>query len=975
MNQEMYKEILLEIAFSVSGEFELKKLLKKSMPIFLSRMNCSAAAVINHTRNGSACELVIPASEASSKSFLQVVESLELMLQENPDNSFAEVHQDNLHHYGISLENFGFLLLSRANPLDRFFIQEMLPLARMLSRACLSCLEVDRRREAEAALQTKKAHFESLFTNTDDAMVFFDNNNLIFNINSRFNKMFGYRSEDVLGRDINLVVDPMQKAPEYGSDRILSGQAIEMEVVRYTRTGQPVEVLLKGGPVHVDGEIAGGYAIYSDISQRKHYEKQLVKAKEAAEAASKAKSEFLANMSHEIRTPLNGVVSMLSILEETCLNTEQKEYVQMASSSAESLMGVINDILDFSKIEAGKMELSLRDFDLEQELYRLMTILSGRNRDNKVELLLNYDVEAPRMVRGDNLRLRQVLFNLGGNALKFTDKGHILLKVKSLSRTPNSALLRISFRDTGIGIPMEKQEEIFEHFTQADYSSTREFSGTGLGLAISRNLIRMMGGELKVESEPGHGSHFYFDLNFPLGREVDPPDVHEVIEGVKALIVDDNEVNQRILSQYLNNWGIEHSIVSSAYQALALLEENSGDNNFFRLALIDHAMPGMDGLELARHIKHSPLWKNIVLIALSSFWGQMKLDDFYSAGFSACLPKPVNRSDLLSSIVSSMQGNSEQAVNSEKYSAAELERNGTAQPFYPDMTILLVEDNPINQKTMMIILQHMAGRVLTAVNGQLGLEIFNSERIDLIFMDIQMPVMNGLEATRQIRKLERKRRKKENETDIHESQSQSDTSQRDPDQKKIHTSPVPIIAITANAMQGDREMCLEAGMTDYLAKPVKKAQVIEMLKKHLPDSGPSISAVKADRGSPSRVTGGRFQETAQVFNTMEFMDRYDNDTEIAREILNDFMEDMPQTIEHIKLGLQARDKLAADEAAHRLKGSAGYMAAEEIVNHCVAIMIAVKNNDWKTADRELLSLNQAAGEFSTAADIFFQADD
>ncbi|MCA1744029.1 MAG: response regulator, partial [Desulfovibrionales bacterium] len=475
---------------------------------------------------------------------------------------------------------------------------------------------------------------------TNDAMVYFDANNKIFNINSMFTDMFGYDPHEIIGRDINKVVDPLQKEGVYGSVEILKGKTIEMEAVRYSKSGTPVNVLLKGGPVNIGTDIVGGYAIYSDITQKKKAEQDLIQALEAARAASKAKSEFLANMSHEIRTPLNGVVSMMNLLEETDLTAEQGEYVDMAMISADSLLAIINDILDFSKIEAGKMELATRTFDLEYETGRVMAILSGRVRDKDIELITRFDINAPKMVIADNLRLRQILFNLGGNAVKFTESGYILLDIRCVEQSSDHARFRFSLKDTGIGIPKEKHEEIFEHFTQADYSSTRRFGGTGLGLAISRHLTRIMGGELKVDSSPGQGSEFYFEIEVPLASDQELKKAPPVLSGLNALVVDDNHINLRIISEILKSWGIEIKQAQSALQALDLLNELKKRDLKPDIIITDHAMPEMDGLEMASRIKKEKFWKDIPLIALSSFWGNIKPGKFYESGFSSFLPKP-----------------------------------------------------------------------------------------------------------------------------------------------------------------------------------------------------------------------------------------------------------------------------------------------------------------------------------------------
>ncbi len=1237
MKNELHQEILLEIALSISGEFDLSKLLKNFLTIFQRKLNCTFAAVINAEHGRQEPDLVLPRMMISDQRLLWALGQAGNICKKTDTISFQQVKKGDEIFYFFTLENYGILILCRQQPLEDYFLRELRPLARMLARACLSCLEVARRHEVELELQrqqklidaivdhapigiwvndpeqrlilsnrymkqqaglgtsqtsltpaeilvcnnsdrqaldteisvqcleemtfkdgrqhilqtiktklynedgsvmgvlglgvditeakqaekeilTRKAQFESLFTSTNDAMVYFDTNNRIFNFNERFAEMFEYSRDELTGKDLHAVVDPLQQEQHYGADLILTGGTIEREVIRVTRSGRALDLLLKGGPVYVDGDITGGYAIYADISERKaaehalrqqsrlqqilmeissvyinlpldevdeaiqrslrdlaefvdadrayifdyHFtagttsntyewcnrritpqidvlqnvpmsdfpdwleahtrgynmhvpdvatlpdgglrrilepqkiksllavpmmsgencigfvgfdsvrrhhqyeqneqhllglfarmmvnvrlrkeaEQQLIAARDAAESASRSKSEFLANMSHEIRTPLNGVVSMLSLLEETELSAEQREYLEMSQTSAESLMGVINDILDFSRIEAGRLELSCQDFDLEQEIYRLMAILSGRARDKQVEMLVHYAAGAPRMVTGDNLRLRQILFNIAGNAVKFTEQGHVLLDVCCTAQTDTSARFRISVKDTGIGIPADKLDEIFDHFTQADYSSTRRFGGTGLGLAISRQLVQLMGGELKVESTLGEGSTFYFEIELPQAQDVTLPLPQDALTNVHVLVVDDNDINRRILAEYLGHWGMTHTLASRAYKALAQLEEVSEQGLKFDLALIDHAMPGMDGLELARTIRRNPHWDNMALIAISSFWGQVGSDAFRACGFNAFLPKPINRSDLLNQILSCLSKMQNPTGATDK-----VELSGTKPATKTDVggmqpRVLLVEDHPVNRKSVQVMLKNVTSKLSCAHDGRQAVDLFDSSSFDVILMDVQMPVMDGLAATREIRAIE----------------------------KQHALQATPIIALTANAMSGDREKCIAAGMTDYLSKPVKKTDLLAMIEKHLPHK--DINTNKKTRAQDAETPGGSSDacQSKIIFNATDFLSNYDEDLDIAAEIMGDFLNDLPTALDLIRKAVEQQNPTDIDQQTHKLKGSAGYIGAESLRHGCINLALVARQQNWIDVRTLHQQLQQEAFELRRQVCDFF----
>jgi len=748
--------------------------------------------------------------------------------------------------------------------------------------------DVTQQRRTEIALAHERDLLRTLLDSIPDRIYFKDRDSRFLMISRAVAKDFGLDDpgEAVGKKDADFFSEEHARLALEDEQAILStGQAIIGKTEKETwNDGREGWVLTTKMPMrNADGEIVGTFGISKDITALKEAEAELAQARDAALESARLKSEFLANTSHEIRTPMNAIVGMTGLLLGTPLNEQQREFLTTIQQSADALLGVINDILDFSKIEARKLEIEAAPFDLRETVESAVDLLAERAQSKGLHLACLVFEDVWTSVIGDPGRLRQIVTNLIGNAIKFTEQGEVTVRLSTVGETGREVTIRCEIVDTGIGIPAEAQKHLFQPFTQGDGSLSRRYGGTGLGLTISKQLTEIMGGRIGFESKLGQGSSFWFEL--PLRKQLEPGPAEaqrQLLAGLNVLVVDDNETNHQILRHQLRSGRIKTTEASEAAGALQLLQESVATDHPFQVVILDSEMPEEDSFGLARAIKDDLLFTELKLILLTPMGNVLPPESWQGAGIDDCLAKPVKQSRLLECIIRLLNG---EAVPGDRPSADQHARV-EAKP----LRILVAEDNQVNRKVILLQLGNLGYAADAVANGLEAVEAIRKTPYDVVLMDCHMPEMNGYEATRAIRQLPGRTRQ------------------------------IRILAVTANADPDEKRKCLDAGVDAYLIKPIDLEQL-----------GQALGGIAVEIGAVPREAG-----SGDADSIVEGL-RYFGDAAVVAELIDLFLQDAPARLAQAREALAAGNAAEACEAAHSLKGSARNLRAEQLAKACEAL--------------------------------------
>ena len=794
-----------------------------------------------------------------------------------------------------------------------------------------SARDVTQAKLAELALEASELQTRQILESAHDAFISTDADGLITEWNTRAEASFGWSRREALGRELAATVFPEahRQAHRDGIEQFLAtGQertlGKRLELTALHRDGREFPVELTISPLRTKASYTFNVFL-RDITERTRAQQELALARDQALEASRLKSMFVANVSHEIRTPMNGVIGMSELLLDTELDEWQREYAETIAASGDTLLGIIDDILDFSKIEAGKLELDPTDVDLRHAVERACGMLAARAHKKGLELVVAVDPGVPALVRADAARLRQVIANLVLNAIKFTPAGEIVVRAHCTSGDDGASLLRIEVADTGIGIERKALERLFTPFAQADSSTTRNYGGTGLGLAISRQLIELMGGSLGATSEPGEGSTFWFELTLAsVESDAGTPEKEREIAGLRVLIVDDNATSRTILARQLSSWQMSCDVADSAAQALERLDAAADAGLPYPLALIDKDMPGVDGYELAHVIRERPALSGIMLVLLSSSGGAFDAPEEAIDGFDGLITKPVRQSRLYEEL---------QAVIAGERPAGRQAREPVAVDEAPRREfphVLVVEDTPVNQAVVARMLEKNGYEAHIAENGRKALEAMAVDAYAVVLMDCQMPELDGYETTREIRR-------------------------REGDGPRI-----PIIAMTANSMQGERERCLAAGMDDYLSKPLRNRVLKEALERWVPDAIAAATRAPAPAAPPEDAASGA-DAGRELLNELVIADLEGLEGDILPELLALYFDQSTEHLGELSEAIASVDVDAVRKTAHKLKGSSLTLGAAHVSHVAAELETVAKAGGLSGADAMVVRLRDALG--------------